>query len=154
MSDTRQERLFSDEYQDKQNRGEPTGDSDKELVRAEGRKVFEDHYYVYILRCGCPFTSKEQFKRRASLIFDGLPNWWRMCFESNRIFYIGSTEDLFVRLGQHWRGSGSKFTKLCEPRSIDHVEFAHGRQQAEHREEQLFNNLVDYDDNREFHYQR
>lgn len=112
-----------------------------EVLMTYGKKEFEDvRYWVYVLDCRDRFyyDDYDDLARRAQNRLDKEPGWLRQAWEANRPVYVGQTENLFKRLGQHFQNqNGSQFTQLFEPSGINKLIPCQSRGHAERTEEQV-----------------
>jgi predicted GIY-YIG superfamily endonuclease len=103
-------------------------------------------YWVYVLECR-PRWFVEDFdawQRKAEKRLGYTPEWLRMAWEHNGYLYIGQTEDLEKRLGQHSKNKNSSdFTTLYEPSGVRRLRAAHTRNQAERLERRIAESYYD-----------
>jgi len=116
-----------------------------EMLECYGQNKLDDiRYWVYILDCNSYYDTFEELEKYADKRIQRKPDWLREAFESNRLYYVGQTENLEKRLGQHFKGQkSSEFTTLFEPRSIKRLIPANSRNQAERKEEMIANGWND-----------
>ena len=121
-----------------------------EVLEAYGKKELDDvSYWVYVLDCRPRFFCEEyaELERRAENRLGYNPDWLRMAWEANRTKYVGQTENLEKRLGQHFQNKNSSdFTTLFEPVGVDFLKTARSRNQAEYSEAQIAKSYYDNDD--------
>lgn len=119
-----------------QNDGGPMTISD-ELLEAYGeKKLNEPSHWVYVLQCRQPYYEYDECRRKAETRIGREPDWLRAAFEADRIYYIGQTENLEKRLGEHWkREKAAELTKVFEPASIVELVPEFSRNQAEYEEQ-------------------
>lgn len=112
----------------------------KEVLEAYGSQQLDKYtHWVYVLRCRCQYRTFDKLERKAESRLDYTPSWLRMAFESSRLYYIGQTENLELRMGQHFEGyHNSDFTELFPPSDIERIEPQFSRNQAEWREQRLY----------------
>lgn len=114
----------------------------KELLQSYGEKrIKEADYWVYILICKEKMLKVKNYgdlKRMALNRIGKEPNWLRMAFEAEKLYYVGQTENIELRLGQHFKQqNGSEFTTLFNPCEIKELHPCQNRYQAERLEEKL-----------------
>jgi predicted GIY-YIG superfamily endonuclease len=117
------------------------------------RRIRRCSYWVYVLECSERFRYEDfsDFKRRAKKRLQREPDWLRMAWEHQNHVYIGQTENLFKRLGEHFeQNRTTDFTELYKPREIKHLEPARTRVFAERREKDIGKGY--YDNDRTFAY--
>lgn len=119
-----------------------------EILEAYGRKKLDEYtHWVYVLMCHSHYRTFDELERKAEARLQRKPKWLRQAFESRRLYYVGQTENLEKRLGEHFRGyRTSDFTELFEPSNIEWIEPQHSRNQAEYRERQLSKHWRSNDD--------
>jgi len=123
-------------------------DIDDEISRQYGqRKIDDEPYWVYVLECSATKYEFDALERRAKKRLGEVPDWLRMAWESRRQLYVGQTEDLYKRLGEHFhQGRKTNFTEMFEPRGIYHIEPANTRGRAERREKEIGKSYYDNED--------
>lgn len=125
-----------------------------EMLEAYGRqKLDEIRYWVYVLRCDGRFHADtyDELERKTRKRLGRVPAWLRPAWEHPRQAYIGQTENLEKRLGEHFKNKrSSEFTEVFEPYAIEHLEPSTSRQGAERREKKIGESY--YDNNRVFAY--
>jgi len=113
----------------------------EELIKAAGRKEFEKiSHWAYVLNCTSRFRydSFDDLERRSEKRLGRKPDWLRKCYESRRYYYVGQTEDIFKRLGEHYgKNKSAEFLQLYKPRGIEALYPEYSRNSAEHMERRL-----------------
>ena len=125
------------------------GLSDSMLEAYGQKKIDEVRYWVYVLDCRERewWDSFDDIERYAEKRLGEAPEWLRTAWESNEYLYVGQTENLEKRLGEHFHGKKTtRFTQLYEPISIKYLEPANSRRNAEWREEEIATSYYDSDD--------
>ncbi|WP_121744906.1 GIY-YIG nuclease family protein [Natronorubrum halophilum] len=120
----------------------------KEMLEAYGRKELDKYtHWVYALNCRNTYRTFDELERKAENRLGDKPWWLRQAFEANRLYYIGQTENLEKRIGQHFKNQNSSdFTTLFGPAGIERLEPVHSRNSAEYTEKQLHEAWKDVDD--------
>lgn len=112
-----------------------------DVLETYGRKEIDDvRYWVYVLDCRERYfrDGYDGMARRAEKRFGDEPDWLRQAWEANKQVYVGQTENLYKRLGQHFENqNSSQFTQLFEPTGIRKLIPVRSRAQAERREEKV-----------------
>jgi len=110
-----------------------------EILECYGQNKLDDvRYWVYILDCRNSYRTFDELERKAEKRLNRKPEWLREVFEAKRIYYVGQTENLQKRLGQHFKKQNSSdFTKLFEPSQIERLIPQHSRNAAEYKEEKI-----------------
>lgn len=125
-----------------------------EVLETYGQKQLDEiKYWVYVLDCYDRFRCDDyqELKRRAEKRIGYEPDWLRMAWEHRRQYYVGQTENLQKRLGQHFKNkSSSKFTEIFEPQSIVLLYPCGSRSHAENEEKSIARGY--YDSNNIFAY--
>jgi len=118
-----------------------------EVLEAYGQRQLDEYsHWVHQLQCYDRFhcNDYQELKERAKSRIGREPEWLRMAWEANRVIYIGQTENLQKRLGQHYKNKmSSDFTNLFEPCDIRYIEPCHSRNRAEYREQKLGKSYYD-----------
>jgi predicted GIY-YIG superfamily endonuclease len=118
-----------------------------EVLEAYGRQQLDDvQYWVYVLECHERFyvDGYDDLARRAESRLGYEPNWLRHAWEADSTVYVGQTENLEKRLGQHFKNyHSSEFTELYEPTEINYLHTCWSRNQAERREEKIAKSYYD-----------
>lgn len=111
----------------------------EELLEAYGQKKLDNFtHWVYVLSCSNRCRTFNELERRAESRLSRKPPWLREAFESSRLIYIGQTENLQKRLGQHFKEvKSSEFTTLFPPSEILRLDPQHSRNSAEYHEHRL-----------------
>lgn len=135
---------------------EDSADVDDEVLELYGeRKIRDANYWVYILECRDRFyyDDYEDLKKRAIKRLDREPDWLRMAWEARNRLYVGQTENLYKRLGEHFEGKRrTDFTTLFEASNIKHLQPAYSRNNAEYLEQNIGKSY--YDDSDTYAYWR
>jgi len=125
-------------------------DHDHEISELYGKRHIErEDYWVYVLDCRDRFYYDDynDLQRRAEKRLGKTPSWLRMAWEARRLKYVGQTENLFKRLGEHFeQNRTTTFTELFEPNQISYLRPARTRNHAERLEEQTAKTFYDKDD--------
>lgn len=112
-----------------------------DVARAYGRReIDEQPYWVYTLECRerWRYDSYEDIQRRAENRLGSEPDWLRMAWEAERRLYVGQTEDLFKRVGEHLhQRRRTDFTVLFDPVEITTLYPEYTRNSAERMEERV-----------------
>jgi len=110
-----------------------------EMLEHYGQNKLDDiRYWVYIIYCSCQHRTFDELESYAEKRLQRKPDWLREAFESDRLYYVGQTENLQKRLGQHFKGqNSSEFTTLFDPRTIERLIPVHSRNQAERKEQRV-----------------
>lgn len=134
--------------------GHEEQDIDDEISRNYGQRYIDDErYWVYVLECRSTERDFSALERRAEKRLGEVPDWLRMAYEARTQLYVGQTEDLFKRLGEHFhQGRKTNFTELFKPSGIRFIRPAHSRSHAERKEESIGKSY--YDDDGIFAYWR
>jgi predicted GIY-YIG superfamily endonuclease len=116
-----------------------------EMLRAYGRKRLDEvRYWLYRLNCRSREYDYDSLQRRAKKRFGEEPWYLRQAFEADTVYYVGQTEDIEKRLGQHFKQKNSaKFTQLFEPSGIDFLKPCSSRNQAEFKESRMVDRFKD-----------
>jgi len=121
-----------------------------EVLEAYGRRKLEEYsHWVYVLKCGDKFYCNHfsELEQKAESRIGRKPEWLRMAWEANRLIYVGQTENLHKRLGQHFKDKlSSDFTTLFEPYDVIQIEPMANRHLAERREEEIGKSYYGKDD--------
>ena len=109
------------------------------MLEHYGQNKLDDiRYWVYILDCRNSYYTFDELERKAEKRLNRKPDWLREVFEANRIYYVGQTENLQKRLGQHFKKQNSSdFTKLFKPTGIERLIPQHSRSAAEYQEKKI-----------------
>jgi len=120
----------------------------EELLESYGRKELEKYsHWVYILNCHHYYRDFDELERRAKNRLGKKPWWLRQAFEANNLYYIGQTENLEKRIGEHFKKqNSSEFTTLFDPQDIERLEPQYSRNSAEYTEKRLFEAWKEIDD--------
>lgn len=113
------------------------------------RRVDNTDYWVYVLDCRPRFyyDDYDDLKRRAKKRVGHEPDWLRMAWEARKRRYVGQTEDLFKRLGEHFeQNRTTDFTELFEPNEIAFLKPCYNRRMAEREEERIGKTHYDRED--------
>lgn len=107
-----------------------------DMLEAYGRQELDEYtHWVYVLRCSSNFRTFTELERKAEKRLNRKPDWLREAFEAKQLFYVGQTENLEKRLGQHYKQqNSSEFTTLFPPRGIERLIPTFGRSSAEFEE--------------------
>jgi len=120
---------------------------DDDISRLYGKRRIDNvEYWVYILDCRPRFyyDDFDDLRRRAENRVGHEPDWLRMAWEATKRRYIGQTEDLFKRLGEHFeQNRTTDFTALFEPNGIAFLKPCYSRRMAEREEERIGKNHYD-----------
>ena len=110
-----------------------------DVLEHYGQNRLDDiRYWVYILNCSNRYYTFDELESKAEKRLGRKPDWLREVFEANRIYYVGQTENLQKRLGQHFKQqNSSEFTKLFEPSSIERLIPQNSRNAAEYKEKKI-----------------
>jgi len=129
---------------------EPTSDTDTQILESYGERNIQDQgYWVYVLDCRNRwyYDDFNDLKRRAQARLDREPDWLRMAWEAKRRKYVGQTENILKRLGEHFDDrKRTEFTTLFEPSRIDYLQPAGTRKAAERDEKRIGKSYYDNDD--------
>jgi len=121
-----------------------------EVLEAYGERKLEEYsHWVYVLECKGRFfyDSYDELEDRADRRIDRKPNWLRMAWEADRLVYVGQTENLHKRLGQHFKDKlSSDFTTLFEPYDVIYLQPEKSRNRAEYQEEKIGKSYYDKED--------
>lgn len=125
-----------------------------EVLEAYGRKMLEEYrYWVYVLECHDRFycDTYAELADKAETRIGWEPKWLRMAWEADVCKYVGQTENLEKRLGQHFKDKNSSdFTTIFEPKDVVYLKPAWSRNHAERMEERIGKSY--YDDDRVYAY--
>jgi len=120
-----------------------------ETLECYGRSEIDDvDYWVYVLstRTRWYVEDYDALKRKAEKRIGREPHWLRMAWEADKQFYVGQTENIEKRLGQHFKNKhSSDFTDIFEPVEIVVLRPAHTRNHAERLEESTAKSYYDSD---------
>lgn len=120
-----------------------------EVLEAYGNKKLEEYsHWVYILECNLRKYHEhyDDYEKHVTKRIGYKPKWVRMAWEANRCVYIGQTENLEKRLGEHFKNKrSSDFTTVWEPRHIVLLKPVTSRNSAEYKEEKLGQSYYDSD---------
>jgi len=116
-----------------------------EFVTELKRISYENEgHAVYVLECTQVYPDdkmeeilRQRYMPRSSAIDKAL--------FADSVFYVGETNDLARRIGQHLGSDGSPITEVFPPKSLEQVEWLDSRDSAKRREAELveeINNLV------------
>lgn len=118
-----------------------------DILEAYGRQELNEYsHWVYVLECRLRWYCDDfsEYERRLNKRLDYDPDWKRMAWEARHQLYIGQTENLEKRLGQHFRNKfASDFTKVWEPTRIRFLKPCHSRQNAEYEEQRIGKSYYD-----------
>jgi len=123
--------------------------NDKVLESYGEQELDSYSHWVYVLKCNERWflDSFDKWEDKVIARIGYSPNWLRMAWEANTNLYIGQTENLEKRLGQHFKNKNSSdYTTVYEPNQIRWLEPAHSRNSAEYREEQIGQSHYDKED--------
>jgi len=111
----------------------------KEVLRTYGRRKFDDDYWAYVLACESRVQVDDypELKERAQRRLGDARWWLREAWEANRVFYVGQTEDIFRRVGEHFNKMCTDFTTLYKPYEVVKIRRARSRGAAETLEERI-----------------
>ena len=118
-----------------------------DLLETYGEKHLDKYtHWVYILRCSQDYRTFSDLQRKAESRLSRKPDWLREAFESNKLYYIGQTENLEKRLGQHLKKqNSSEFTSLFPPFRVVQLRPEHSRNAAERTERRLHKSWMEVD---------
>lgn len=110
-----------------------------DVLEAYGRQKLDEYtHWVYILQCRNPFRRYSKCSRKAEKRIGREPDWLRSAFEAGRLYYVGQTENLEKRLGQHFqKENSSDFTTLFPPSYVERLVPKYSRNSAEYTESEL-----------------
>ena len=121
-----------------------------DVLEAYGQQELNSYsHWVYILNCDLRWRcdNYREYERRISNRLDYQPNWMRMAWEARRQVYVGQTENLEKRIGQHFQNKhSSDFTTVYEPYQIVYLKPVHSRNAAEYQEQKIGKSYYDNDD--------
>lgn len=121
-----------------------------DVLSAYGSKKLEEYtHWVYVLECKERWFCKtyDELAQRCEKRIGREPGWLRMAWESNSVRYVGQTEDLEKRLGQHLQDKmSSDFTTVFEPYDVETLKPVRSRNRAEYLEEQIGKSYYGNDD--------
>lgn len=121
----------------------------EEVLEAYGRRKLDDVlYWVYVLDCKERWFIKtfDKWEAKVEKRLGYKPDWLRQAWEANRCVYVGQTENLEKRLGQHFKNQNSSdFTTVYEPTHIQLLEPKNNRQSAEYSEKKRAEAYYDTD---------
>jgi len=128
-----------------------------EMLECYGERHLEEYtHWTYALDCRMRYPTIREFadwERKAELRLGYAPDWLRMAWEHSRHIYVGQTENLELRLGQHFKNKhSSDFTEMYEPHRVRTLRPYGSRAQAERAEERIAKSY--YDDDQIFSYYR
>lgn len=103
--------------------------------RRRGKAVFEENWGVYVLRCENP--GLQYLPETAKSRIGDVPQWAVDAAHYANIYYVGHTQDIFKRIGDHMHYGAAKFTKLFRPTSVVEVKLCRDRTSARELESQL-----------------
>jgi len=108
----------------------------QEVLETYGQKKLDEYsHWTYIIQCGDYYKDFEELERKSEKRLGRKPYWLRPAFESTRLYYIGQTENLEKRLGEHFKKTnGAEFTTLFEPTTLLELFPKRSRNQAEYEE--------------------
>jgi len=112
----------------------------EQLLETYGEKHLDEEYthWVYVMKCRDTHRTFDELQRKARSRLSREPPWLRDAFEHNKLYYVGQTENLEKRIGQHLKKEkSSDFTTLFEPYQVACLVPEHSRNSAEYREKRL-----------------
>lgn len=101
-----------------------------------GRNIFDSAWGVYVLKCE---RVDPTFLRETSLsrIDREPPEWARTAAQYQNIYYVGSTQDILKRLGEHDNYGAADFTRLFRVESVMEVKLCQRKSEARQLEAEL-----------------
>lgn len=119
-----------------------------EVLEAHGNKRLEEFtHWAYVLRCSNSYRTFDELQRKAGKRLDYEPEWLREAFEAKRLYYIGQTENIEKRLGQHFNDYfSSDFTTLFKPHCIVSLHPEHSRNSAQYKEHSIYESYKEGND--------
>jgi predicted GIY-YIG superfamily endonuclease len=112
---------------------------DDDVLRQYGRNELDEYsHWVYVLSCHSKARDFEGLERRSRKRLDREPGWLRQAWEASKVYYVGQTEDIEKRLGQHYQQHhAADFTELFQPTHVIQLNPLYSRSQAEYQESKI-----------------
>jgi predicted GIY-YIG superfamily endonuclease len=118
-----------------------------DVIEAYGQQELGRYsHWVYVLSCRLRQFCEtfNDYERYIDKRLSYEPEWKRMAWEADRCVYVGQTENLKKRIGEHFKNKNSSdFTEVWQPHEIRTLRPVKSRNSAEYEEKRIGKSYYD-----------